>query len=707
MIFIGRRRPFSGRQLRTRTCGFAGIALLAPQLLHAQATATDGSILEQVIVTARKLPEEISDVPMSVQALTGTFVENQGETSLYQLQFDVPGLVINNRGMFGSGFAIRGVSDDGGGTLSIAPHLNGVYLGLSNLALARMFDVEHIEIVKGPQGTLYGRNAIGGLINVVTRLPENEFDAELQGAIGSFNTSRIQGHVNLPAESLSVRLAFIGSEGDGYIRNSIDGRRFGEEDFFGVRGSLQLRPTTALTIDLTAQHVEDDGASGELWLPRKDYLPDPRNIHVSRVTLADPYLMSKDDFVSVDLDYDLGNTKLRSITGYARNVTRSRDDCAAFPGLEGCVRGVEPLRYEQRSQELRLESTGAQSIDWVIGAYYASSDEAQHFHTSIPDIAPVPLNRSDSVSESTAYAVFGQAIHSLGERSRLTGGLRFSRESNRVSSAGDGIFDNPSLTFAEGTWDSTSWRVGYEFEPNALTLLFASISTGFKSGGVTTVLLPNGEFDDYSPEKLLAFEVGITATLPGLRSRLRLSAFDYDYQDMQVHTVAVLADQIVDVIDNAAATEIYGLDLSATTAISSRVTFSGGLVWMPKREFVEFMDPLNQILLSGNKISRAPEWSVSSAINYRVPISSKGELSVSAYYGYRSEYFFTKENDPIFAQEGFGLLDVVLRFESVTDRWYAFCAARNVLDTDYFLQAFIQSSPGYPANYDLGFGFRF
>ena len=151
-------------------------------------------------------------------------------------------------------------------------------------------------------------------------------------------------------------------------------------------------------------------------------------------------------------------------------------------------------------------------------------------------------------------------------------------------------------------------------------LVYANVSTGFKSGGTTNELLPNGEFDSYDPEELLAYEAGLSVTLPRERSTVRASAFHYDFEDMQVRTIAVLANRVTSVIDNAAAARIYGLDLSATTRVSDRVTFSGGLVWMPKREFVEFIAASSGADISGNTISRAPEWSVSASVGYRVPL---------------------------------------------------------------------------------------
>ena len=286
---------------------------------------------------------------MSVQALSGDELNRAGITRLYELQFAVPGLVVNTVGMFGAGFSLRGIADQLVGGMAVAPYLDGVYLGNANLALARMFDLERVEVLKGPQGTLYGRNSTGGSINFITRSPQDVFSAEVEGSYGSFETTRVQGHVNVPLEKNALRLAFIASEGDGYIRNSVDDRTFGEEDFWGVRAALRIHSTDNLDIDVMAQHIRDDGASAELWTPNPRYLVDRNDIRLTTVTLANPYLISEIDNLAINLSYDLEFATLRSITGYARSKIRNLDDCAGMPGCwaaserrAGAARAVEP-----------------------------------------------------------------------------------------------------------------------------------------------------------------------------------------------------------------------------------------------------------------------------------------------------------------------------------------------------------------------------
>ncbi len=685
----------------------ACISFLSPVVALCQAGGpgtVDAASLDEVIVTARLFREDITRVPMSVQALSGDFIERRHLTNLYDLQYAVPGLVLNNRGMFGAGISLRGVSDEGGGGLSVAPHLNGVYLGRSNLALARQFDLDRVEIVKGPQGTLYGRNATGGSLNVITRVPEPEYGAAIEGSWGSFDTARAGGHLNLAGDTVMARVSFSAAEGDGFIRNSIDDRRFAEEDYWGIRASVRVQPGDALTLDAMFQRVEDDGASGELWGPRRDRLVDPDDIHLTTVTLANPYHEAINDFASVNVAYEFGGLTLRSITGYARSFTKDLDDCAGVAELAGCVRGADPLRYEQYSQEFRLESMGHDFVDWIVGAYGFDSSGVVKFSLQRPG-PPGPLQDYTSLDDETSLALFGDATVRLGERWRLNGGLRRDREEAWRASLGTGLLDPMGLRRSSGTWESTSWRLGLDYSPNERLFFYANVSTGFKSGGVTNDVLPNGEYDRFAPENLVAYEGGATAKLWGGRSTLRVSAFVYDFEDMQITTTTTFNGLPRTVVDNAGSASIRGIDFSSSTKFGDQFTFTGKFVWLPRREYVEFIDNLGNSL-AGNKITRASEWSASASLGWRKLIAGRGEFGADLDYNYRTSFYFTKDNLAYQYQEDFGLLDANLRFDSSRGGWYVFAAARNLLDEDYFTQIFLQSAPGYPTRYEIGFGWR-
>ena len=640
---------------------------------------------------------------MSVQALSSDFLDQANLTRLYELQFNTPGLVVTNVGLFGARFALRGVSDQGAGGVSVATHLNGVYVGDANLAIARMFDLERIEVLKGPQGTLYGRNSTGGSINFITQAPQDQFSADIEAAYGTYATMRAEGHVNLASERAAVRLAFIGSEGDGYIRNSVDDRRFAESDYWGLRASLKLDMSDRARLNVMAQRVRDDGASGDLWTPNPDFLIDPSDIHLTTVTQPNPYLVIEGDNVNLTLDYDLAFGTLRAITGYGRSDTENVDDCAGLPFLAGCVRGGT-LEYDQWSQEIQLLLHGTDFIDGLIGISYFDADGTSDFDQFLPVINPNPINDT-SVSHDTAAAIFGQATLHFAERWSATGGLRLNREESRVDAISTEGQDPPTVFAGRYDSDDLSWRLDLKYDLSDDLMLYGGISTGFKSGGFGGIR--GGDVDNFGPEYLTAYEAGAKSQWLNRRLTVNAAAFYYDFEDLQVSTVVLGGNAPGVDVANAAKAELYGIDAEGSMQISDRLSVTAGVVWMPKREFVEFEEDESGETFSGNDLVRAPEWAGSAAITYEQPVRDLGTLSARLEYTYRSSIFFTRENDPLFAQDSFGLLNLSLRFESPDEKWYAFASGRNLTSEDYFHQVFLQSTPGYPDTYEVGAGYRF
>ncbi len=686
---------------------FGTLLMTAAFLLpHRAAAAADAAVLGEVVVTARKIEENVQHVPMSVQVLDTDFLADADLSHVYELQFVIPGLVVNNVGMFGAGFSLRGVADQAGGGSAVATHVNGVYLGDAQLAISRMFDIGRIEVLKGPQGTLYGQNSTGGSINLITRPPEAGPLADIEAAYGSFSTTRVQGHVDVPIANASVGLAFAASEGDGYIRNSVDGREFAESDYRGLRASARIGLGRDGRVDIVAQHVEDDGASGELWTPNPQFLANPRDIRLATVTLDDPFLELESSLVTVNLSYDFGAATLVSISGYARNGVRDRDDCAGEPFLQGCVRGERDGRYRQWSEELQLRLPGSGRVDGLVGVYYFASDLDSRFYQLVPLVNPNPLNDARQTASDTAAALFGQATLQLTGQWSLTGGLRLGRDERRVTTVGSGVADSPTKLAGRRDSGGDAWRFDVAYAASEDLRFYASVATGYTSGGFTRQVR-SGQLDDFGPEEILAYEAGVKSRSPRRRLTLNAATFLYDYRDVQVSTTELVEGQPFTGVDNAAKAKLYGIDAEASLQATDRIGLSAGAVWMPKREFTEFTDEQTGRVYSGNRLVRAPRLSSTVAIEYAGPLRGLGSLSARIEYNYRSAYFFTRDNVPKYAQDAFGLLNAFVTLALPEGRWQLFAAARNLTDEDYFNQVFLQSSPGLPSTWEIGAGCRF
>src|SRR5207342_759420 len=304
----------------------------------------------------------------------------------------------------------------------------------------------------------------------------------------------------------AARVAFIASEGDGYIRNSVDERRFGENDFAGARFSLGADLGNAAHIEVMVQRVEDNGATAELWTPSPGYLADPSDIRLTTVTLADPYLKTKDDNANVTLEFDLGAATLRAITGYARGKMRDRDDCSGLPFLQGCVRGVQPRRYRQWSEELQLLLPRHGAVDGLVGVYWFEDDLDDHLFQDIPQFAPEPITESHGTEHGRAAALFGQMNVHLSERWGVTAGARLSDEKNRSTLVGTGVTDSHVPLTGKTESNDLSWRLDLVHAATDNVRIYGGVSTGFKSGGLNET--SNGTLEDFAPERLTAYEVG-------------------------------------------------------------------------------------------------------------------------------------------------------------------------------------------------------
>ena len=235
------------------------------------------------------------------------------------------------------------------------------------------------------------------------------------------------------------------------------------------------------------------------------------------------------------------------------------------------------------------------------------------------------------------------------------------------------------------------------------------MATGYTGGGLEYDT-PSGGLDPFGPEELVAFETGIKSSSRDARMRVNAAAFYYDYSDIQVNVSESVGRIPVFGVDNAAQARLYGIDVEATFRAGEHVELSTGIVWMPERDFTEYLDvddDGNVLDFSGKHLVRAPELSATAAIDATFPVSGLGSLSARLECDYRSRYYFTRENEPGSSQDDFGLLNARVQLEPEGGDWYLFASAWNLAEEDYFNQVFLQSSPGLPRTWEFGAGVRF
>lgn len=520
-----------------------------------QETSSEKSVLllKEVTVTARKREENLLEVPLSITVIENEELLRANIDSVSDYVVRTPNMTFANNGNASrSIFAIRGVTDlnVAGTGSSIGFYVDEVSMnptgGLRQNDMA-LLDLERIEVLRGPQGTLFGRNTIGGAINLVTRKPDNEKSARVTGGYERFGTYYIQGFANVPVidDRLAVRLSGVHNHSDGFVENSFLGRNF-NNGRSGGRVAVRARLSDALVADITAQQLETrfDGIQTILE-PEFDAggLDSPVN-YLPGNTISSKLLTARFTYSAPVLD-------VISLTAY--NTFEMKDPFDADGGPAG-NRVVDRFTDEINfSQELRLQSTNPNSrIQWTLGGFYGKTKDNLAF--DLIGYAPVTLSRASS-GEVENLAVFGQADIQVTDSLILIAGARYSRDDVRLVNTSGAAFEGPSDAF------TPKFGLRYAFNENLHT--YATASRGYKPGGFDTFFTDNNPDDNigaaYGPETAWNYEVGVKVSAYGGRLVADAAIFYLDWQDLQVPFQFDVLEQVT---TNAASARSIGAKFS-------------------------------------------------------------------------------------------------------------------------------------------------
>ncbi len=546
--------------------------------------------LEEVVVTATKKEESLLDLPLSVTAMTGDSLRETMVSTMEDAQHGMAN--VNFAVRLGSAVpTIRGVGFsilNNGTTANVAMHVNGVYIGRPMAVAASFFDVNRLEVVRGPQGTLYGRNATAGAVNIITNPPTEEFDGYVNVTLGNYDAVIVEAAAggSIIDDRLQGRLAVRTDRHDGWATNRFTGNDVDEQDIAAFRGSLRFLLSDDWTIDWMAEkYSQDDSMYGMKFGGRTnpefqlggvllggDAFPvGDRDVDTERDILNERDIYSTDVTVSWVGD----RYAFKSITGYRDTTVNVESDIDATN--ERVFSG--PNREEaadQFSQEFHL-TYDSERWSWIAGAFYYYEDNdiatvapdgfllpasAPPFYAPPGDGAVLMFENGANV-ETTSYAVFGEATYNFTDRWAATLGLRYTDEEVKIA---DEYAPLPTVLRDCDALDcnldfsNTSPRAIIKYTPNDDWMFFASISDGFKSGGFSVgALAPS--FDE---ETITSIEIGAKATLMQDRLQLSVTAFDYDYEDLQVTKVL----DAVALTENAANASITGLEFEAKWLIT-------------------------------------------------------------------------------------------------------------------------------------------
>ena len=604
----------------------ASTLLASGALAQEASTAPDGDIasLEDVVVTAERRESSAQRTPVAIAVFSQEALTKNGVGDVAGLATISPSLNIGASS--GATFiAVRGVASRDFteiGDSAIAVSVDDIYLQRPTGINAGFYDLERIEVLRGPQGTLYGRNATGGAVNILTKKPGFDNSGYINADIGNYDAVAIDGAVNIPlGENLAGRISGVRRYNEGYRDNGPAGRG-DDTDVWGVRGQLLYNPTERLTLSGGADFMTL-GGTGTVY----DGVPITT---VGGVVTTTPKT-DADDTEAFDLNYagkydvdilrltgratyNFDNATLTYIAGYVQQKLYHSWDNDGRPDRSFVYTRDEDSK--DYSHELRLASANSTGFVWQVGAYYFKEDLALNNYFDLNPLGPLINVREYHYDvETESKAIFGQASYDVTDALRVTGGLRYTEDSkSRVGESyvgalnqdvTDGVAERTYATDdTSATWDQTTWHVGVDYRLSPENLLYGKVSTGYKSGGFN-----NFGLGAYDPETLTAYEIGSKNRFMNNALQVNLSAFFYQYDDQQVSQFDTASASTV--IVNAGESEIKGIELETIAALSpvDRLDFA---VTYLDAEYTNFQvaNGASNLDLSGNSMIQTPEWAI-------------------------------------------------------------------------------------------------
>ena len=690
-------------------------------------SAAETTMLEEITVTAQKREQNIQDVPIAISVLTGDDMRELGIRTAAELTEQIPNVQMNTAG--GSGnqiITIRGVGLNDyslNNSPTAAVHVDEVFMSTNAMLSFSQFDMERVEVLKGPQGTLYGRNSTAGVINYVTRKPSQEFDAFVELTAGKWETFNLEAAVGGGiTDTLSGRLAFISeNRNDGFQYDRVSDKEHGEVSRWAARGQLQwdldntmVRFSTHVGRDksdewLTQFEGTDDG-TGAICASALVGEPDPEECFVSGFTFLSgaysdtdgdvhagdySFLPEVDDKAfgaSLRMEFYFDTVSLISLTAYEYhdyNHGEETDAMPAIPGLGVYLDRTVGYEAKQFSQEFRLSSFDNESFNWLLGAFYSSEKgEADELYISdflvdgefITD-RNLPFQYDQ---DRNTFSLFAHSEWDFADNWRLILGARYNWEETDWDGAFR-FFMPPSE--ADDDWNFFSWRIGLDYSISDSSMVYASISRAHKAGGIpgappTSGLPP----EPYDSEQNTAYEFGFKSTFADANIQLNGALFFYDYKDMQ-GIVKNDPSDLAETLDNFGDVDVKGAELDFLWLPTDMTTIKIGLGWADsevKEANGLFLDAFGlPASIVGNELAHQPGFTSNVLARQQVLVGSSMIMTFQADLRYSGDYYLNIVNDESFAQnDSFTVLGARVALGSVDGRWEVAAWGRNLTDED-------------------------
>lgn len=694
----------------------AGLAVAATGARAQSDSSAGDEGLQQVVVSAQRRSENEQQVPIAISAVSGEALAQTGTDSVESLQSSVPGLNITmdtgNTKIFLRGVGTTAVATDN----SVGMYIDGIYVAAQASSFLNLSNIDHVEVLKGPQGTLFGRNTTGGVVQIVTKSPSATPSADFSIGYGNYNTvtTNFYGTTGIATNLAADFSIYFNDQMESTGRNVTTGSTdIYRNHALMLRNKWLYTPADDTTVSLSLDYGVDRQATGIVW----NFFPGSVGIdgvtsnvgYYNTASNLDNHFKDRNWGVALRVDQDLHWARFVSITGYrdSLNIQTLDQDATPLPAVNA---SPLPNHDQTFSEELQLQSEAGGKLQWIAGLYYMDDR-----FSSLPLVIGEGTDEVDVyVREPTkSYAGFGQATYEILPDTHLTGGLRYTKD--RKSIGGDTLFDGASVVSGQQSADftKTTFRASldHQFTPDVLG--YVSYNTGFKSGQYSLV---NFTLPPVRPEELNATELGLKTEVLDHRLRVNSAAFYYKYKDIQVQKVIVGGTQL----ENAAAATLYGLDLDFNARLTKELSLQGSMEYLHGR-YTSFPDDPSYVpnpaggngLISiegkGLTTVNSPKFTTYLAADYKIPVAG-GTLDNNINFSYNSGFYWNPDNR--LRQPGYGLLGGYVKWTSESAKWDVRLWGNNITSKKYQLygDAFALGdiySPAQRAAYGVSFGYHF
>jgi iron complex outermembrane receptor protein len=748
-----------------------GVILISPinSLIAQETSSVDSYGLEEIIVTAQKRDDSIQTVPIAITAISGDILDKRAVVNLESLQGLVPGAQI---GQFantphGAVFNIRGmgaIEPDPYAGSAVMVTIDGVPQYFNMTSLVDLFDVERVEVLRGPQGTLFGANSTGGVVNIVTKAPSGEYNGKVQVTAGDWNRFDVKAAADLPInEKLSLRLSGFHHGRDGFITNVYDGSDMGSIDVNSIRATLKYDAGNGFQATWRNEILRSK--NGAPYIGMGAYPGEAE--YVAPGTIAGPnagvqysgYCMpvgtpckAPDEYYSAnssepdmsDMNIDASTLEMiwdDTSLGTITSITSFKQfDLHEYTDQDGTVEFLASTDRrtdgDQITQEIRVNTQVSDNIDVVYGLYFSEDSyyHTQNFRAQFASPGFSQVTAQDQ--ERTSQAIFAHSFIDLSDKLRLQVGGRYSKEETEMKVdvthfiSLDGIgryFGDDRLsdfgidfgTQAKDDWTDWSAKVGLDYQVSDNTLAYGHISRGYKSGGfVGRITIPE-DIGPYDPEIVETIELGMKSDLLDNKLRLNINVFKNDYQDLQLALIYFTKNSLgFDVngnsILNAADATTQGIEVEFFAAPSADLRINGAVTFL-EAEYDDF--PYTNAdgsvtNLAGYRLQNSPEITANFGFDYSWR-TGNGEMTLSAIYKYNDEKFNTSLlNTPRSTIQETDLIDANIMWTPDSDDWSVNFWVKNLADERYVSSVF--EAPGVlaivnflpPREYGISFDFN-